>query len=528
MADVLRGSLCLRICAAIYGWIARQFSESCIFGYLAAVWRDSFARRIFVSGGEKRLRESRLYAAALRRNERLASAHGFGACVRDSLCYRVPAAILRAGKKSFFVGRLFAGGGTGLLLTLLGFYAGLDWLLRDVFSIPVLSSLWDELLFAVCLVWIAWQRTDRRTAAVPSLNPMDLPVAVFPWIGLCLLIIVCPYPGINFSGYRASCQYVLWFFVVTRLVRTDADFKRLYGALLILAGLIALHGIYQYIAAVPIPEHWTDQAEQKVRTRVYSIFGSPNIMADYMVLFAPLGAGLAYYTKNKKLKLAAWFVTFCMCFSCLFTMSRGGWVAMVAAILIFAILVDKRLLLLMLAAAVVSLMLPFVASRIGYLFTDSFAESTARGGREGRWAIGMKLLYEANPLFGVGHGIFGGAIAMQNQVNRLWAYFYLDNYYMKTLVEMGYVGLGALIVMLIGWLLTATRCLKRCGGDRKARREGMYPLAAGIFAGQCGVLVHCYFENIFEEPYMQAYFWILSAMLVYLGFLRKREKKTEQ
>ena len=50
---------------------------------------------------------------------------------------------------------------------------------------------------------------------------------------------------------------------------------------------------------------------------------------------------------------------------------------------------------------------------------------------------------------------------------------------------------------------------------------------AGIFAGQCGVLVHCYFENIFEEPYMQAYFWILAAMLVWLGFLRKHKPKAE-
>lgn len=35
-----------------------------------------------------------------------------------------------------------------------------------------------------------------------------------------------------------------------------------------------------------------------------------------------------------------------------------------------------------------------------------------------------------------------------------------------------------------------------------------------------GVLVHCYFENIFEEPYMMAIFWTIAAMTVYLGFLR--------
>jgi hypothetical protein len=43
----------------------------------------------------------------------------------------------------------------------------------------------------------------------------------------------------------------------------------------------------------------------------------------------------------------------------------------------------------------------------------------------------------------------------------------------------------------------------------------------GIFTGLVGVLVHCYFENIFEEPYMMAYFWGLAAMLMYLGLFRK-------
>ena len=39
-------------------------------------------------------------------------------------------------------------------------------------------------------------------------------------------------------------------------------------------------------------------------------------------------------------------------------------------------------------------------------------------------------------------------------------------------------------------------------------------IAIGIYAGLCGVLVHCFFENIFEEPYMTAYFWGLAALLI--------------
>ena len=48
-------------------------------------------------------------------------------------------------------------------------------------------------------------------------------------------------------------------------------------------------------------------------------------------------------------------------------------------------------------------------------------------------------------------------------------------------------------------------------------------LAVSMFAGMCGVLVHCYFENIFEVPYMMAYFWSMAAAVMYLGYFRKRK-----
>ena len=41
-----------------------------------------------------------------------------------------------------------------------------------------------------------------------------------------------------------------------------------------------------------------------------------------------------------------------MCFGCLFTMSRAAWMALALAIVIFVLLVDRRLLVLLLAAAV--------------------------------------------------------------------------------------------------------------------------------------------------------------------------------
>lgn len=449
---------------------------------------------------------------------------GSGFCVwlHHSLLYRCYRAIFTCGRSSRLLGWLFRRGLTGFILLALGLYVVIDYGLRDVLQVPVIGSIWDEALLLLSLVWLIYQRMTAPQTLASRLNPLDLPIAFFITIGFALMMVVSPYLSIAIAGYRATVQYILWFYVVTRLLRNDNDFMSVYLALVAVASVIALHGIYQYITAAPIPESWTDQAEQSVRTRVYSIFGSPNIMADFMVLFAPMTAALAYFTKNRKLQLLFWFFTFTMCLSCLFTMSRGGWMAMAVAVLIFAILVDRRLLGLMALAGIVAMFLPFVASRIGYLFTPDFAASTSNGGRGSRWLL-AKTYLDSNPIWGFGLGMFGGAVAMQHKIYRWVSYFYVDNYYLKILVEMGYVGFIAFILMLVGLACTAFVSLFRA--SKVKQKSSMYPLCAGMFAGLSGVLVHCYFENIFEEPYMMAYFWIVAALIVYIGFFRERPSK---
>lgn len=333
------------------------------------------------------------------------------------------------------------------------------------------------------------------------------------------------YPSIQLDGYRATVQYILWFYLVMRLLRDRSDLTWLYSLFCVVAFGVAVHGIYQYIIGVPMPSHWMSKAETAVRTRVFSIFGSPNIMGDFMVMFAPMTAALAYYTDRKPLKLAAWLATFVMCFACLFTMSRGAWVGMAIAVVLFILLVDRRLFGLLLAACALLMFVPFVRTRISFLFTDEFVAASNNGGRSERWATGLALLNSADPWLGYGLGMFGGAIAMQTQIMDWIEYFYMDNYYLKILVEMGYVGLASFAVMMLTLVWTGNRTLFRLRGQRRHMEGTLYPLCAGMFAGLCGVLAHCFFENIFEQPYMMVYFWTIAAMLVWAGFLQNPRKE---
>lgn len=520
MAQALQNSLLWKLWTA---WLlVWRNSALCAAGHrFAELWRMSASCRILcrhlgaTPAATGSSRYTRLLTALNRGLQRL---HFLYVWLQDSILYRAYAWVLRVGRGSLLFGWLFRGGLRSMVIFALAMYVPLDYILRDTLAVPVLSSTWDELLILLAIAVILKERMQADRPLASRATPMETPMLLFMGLGLGLMFAISPYFSIAVSGYRATCQYMIWFLLLTRLLRDDRDLIVLYGSLVVLAFVISLHGIYQYIIAVPIPSSWTDQAETSVRTRVYSIFGSPNIMGDFMVMFAPMAAALAYWFKDRKLQVVCWVMTFCMCFACLFTMSRGAWVGMAVAILVFALLNDRRLLGAMLVALCCAMLIPFVSSRIGYLFTEEFATSTANGGRASRWELGMSYLYDyGSPLFGLGLGMFGGAVAMQHQIYSWMSYFYLDNYYRKILVEMGWTGLACFILLMVAMIWTGFRSIYRA----KRKPDNMAPLASGMLAGLCGVLTHCYFENIFEEPYMMAYFWAIAAMIVYIGFIRK-------
>ena len=525
MDKLLDGSVFWRICTAVAAWLGALGQSCVLFQTIGRWWRGSalcawLCRRL---GAEPKATEASGATAFFdRMNVRLAQRHNMKTAWPYSLPGRIYGAIMRCGRESRMLGWLFDGGMTSLLLFAVGTYVLIDYLLRDVFAVPVVSSVWDECLMLFCVCWIIWQRMDRVKALRARTNPLDLPVCIFLCAGFVLMNVVAPYYSIQISGYRATVQYLLWFFLITRMLRDERDVLHLYLTLTVVAFLLSLHGIYQYIAAVPMPSQWVAAAETAVRTRVYSIFGSPNIMGDYMVMFIPMAVGFAYYTDKTWLKALSWLVALCMCFACLFTMSRGAWLGAAVMIFLFIVLVDRRLFWLVLFGGTFLVLIPFVRTRIGFLFTDDFVAANTSGGRGERWVFGMQLLRSGNPWLGAGLGMFGGAVAMQNQVLDWIEYFYMDNYYLKILVEMGYAGFGAFILMLLCWAYTGCRALFRTRTKGAPMTGRAYPLCAGMFSGLAGVLVHCYCENLFEEPYMMVYFWTITAMIVWLGFLRAR------
>ncbi len=516
MSELLTTSLVWHLCAMLAGWLGRSPLGRGLRA-LGRLWRESGTYRLFACLLRRpcAAEHCALCAASERRNARL-SAWGQARllpALRQSLFGRLCQALGRAFRESLLLGWLCQGGFSAVLLAIVAAYAPIDWLLRDVLCLSALGSVWDELLLLVGFVWALYQRASAQKPLRSRVSGAGLAVGLYLLTGLVLLAWTWGKPvSVTVSGFRASMQYLLLFYLVINLLRDRADLLLMARVTVFLGALIALYGVAQYLIGVEIPSNWTDRAETAVRTRVFSIFSNPNILGGYLVLVTPITFGMAYTADTPAKKVFYWLCGLCMCLACLFTMTRGAWFALVVAAVCFALLIDRRLLLLMLVGGVAACFLPFVRSRIGYLFTDSFIESNNRGGRAARWDRAFGYLDRAGRWAqGLGFGRYGGAVAMQNPINATFEYAYVDNYYVKILAENGVVGLSGFLVSMLLLLWNGARAVAA------SVRARLKPLTAGMLCGLIGMLTASFFESLWEEPYLMAMFFSVAAMMIFSG-----------
>ena len=540
MAEWLHNSLIARFLAAVWSTLRLWWSQSALrrFGnWWSRTYRQSVSRRLWLAWGESRdPAATSFYHRVMAKLRSLVAK--LGDWFRQGLIWRGLQSLGRAyawlSERSRILSLLNHLSARQWLLLAFSWYLPLEFLIRDTLRLGLLASVWEEAFLALAVLLVLWRIALRRSRAIGRETTLDAWLLLFMAVGFFLMSVNQPYPQVAVPGYRIVVQYMLWYFIIIRLLEDDKDLKVLLAGFVILLAVLALHGLYQYAVGVPIPESWTTSTEAGVRTRVFSLTGSPNILGSLLVLLAPLAAAGLYYFHHRLAKLACLALVLISMLTLLFTFSRGAWLGMILAVALFSLFVDGRLLALMGAAmAAVLVCVPSITSRITFLFSTDYAEATELGGRAFRWATGLSLLRESHPWLGYGLGMFGGAVAMHNKLldeTEDFYYFYMDNYYMKTLVEMGYIGLIAFILLLIAVLYVGVKAIQRSdrpfrdqAGDALVRAEGNMRLwTIAIFCGLSGVMLHCYFENIFEEPYMSSYFWGLAAAMLYLGFFRRK------
>lgn len=405
-------------------------------------------------------------------------------------------------------------------LYILSGYAVIDYVLRSF--VPAFAGIWDEAYFMglVCLCLWKWIVHNRDCKGF-VFSPMDMPIFGFISAMVFVYFVNSPDPKISLEGLRVLIQYILWYYTVIRLVKNNKKAVAVSKVFAIIVGIMALHGIFQFIIGVEMPAGWVDQNEAGVRTRVFSILTSPNIFGSLLTLAAPVAAGLAFGEKKPLKKAFYGCIALAMMGSLVFTFSRGAWIGFAVAFAVYVLIKDKRLLLPgIIAAVLVVLLVPSVGNRITYMLSPEYIESSLRGGRLVRWITGARIM-SFFPVFGVGIGHFGGAVAMNHGLSTLLdgeyqETFYMDNNYLKIAVESGIVGITAMLLLMYCVIINSLRTVSILQDKR------LKELTAGITAGLTGIIVHNCVENVFEVPLMCTVFWLFVGIIMAVWFNERK------
>ncbi|MCL6444575.1 MAG: O-antigen ligase family protein [Alicyclobacillus sp.] len=374
-----------------------------------------------------------------------------------------------------------------------------------------LGAIWDKLVFIILAVLAIARYLSGFRPGWFNWHKVGMWYVIF---ALGMMFAGMATPVVSVEGFRFDVYYIFFAYLIPFVVGPeDVEVMLHIGAMT--AILISIDGIYQYITAAPMPAGWVDPT-QHVRTRVYSVLTSPNELGAYMALMTPLIAGLALYTPSGWRKWLYLGGTLTCLMTLLFTFTRGAWVSLALAALLVALLVERRLFLVLVVVGVIGYFLPPIHHRIGELLTPVYwMKSATAGGRIAKWLTAFDRM-SSDPLFGVGLGHYGGAVASDFHSST-----YSDNYYAKLLGESGLVGLTLFLSFHVALVRDLFRHVLRF-----ARGRARFAVIGAII-GLVAVLIHNAMENVFEYGPNAASYFVYASLLFVWGRGMKKEAQHE-
>lgn len=319
----------------------------------------------------------------------------------------------------------------------------------------------------------------------------------------------------SFRDLAIHLTSIGFIFVMINSIDNKKDFNILIVLLVLSATIVAMYGLYQFATGgVEMEAKWVDKTTNPdVQARAYSVFGNPNIFAEYLIMIIPISVSLFWFSKKLHKKALFLVTSMVLALALLLSMSRGGWIGFAFSALVFILLVEKKLLLLAIPVGLGGLFfLPdSILNRI--LSIVNFADSS-NDYRIRMWKITLELIKD-NWLVGVGFGHLPFKAAF-GKYTRTMTTYHAHNTYLETLAEMGIVGFIVFIFFLFVLFKYSIKKLV------KENDKYIKIISSGILAGLAAVLVHGLVENILYIARIITTFWILVGLILTLVQIKEK------
>jgi len=400
-------------------------------------------------------------------------------------------------------------------LAILTFSAVLDGLLRA--SGRLIGSLWDDALFILIILALIWRLAKEHR---DDFHPTILWWAVAIFLVLAIisgLLSTLPY-GHIITAIRAMLQGSILFFVIVNAKLDKKTILHLASLLIICAVAVAGYGLIQRVSGAFTPQGWLDKKEVVNITRATSFLGSPNATAGFLALVLPVSLGMLFKVKRFWAKFFWSFATIIIFLGLYATLNRAAWIGIGIGLVVFAIAAGKRSWIAVFVAGLATaiMILPDLRFRFSSLFSEEFATLTTLYGRTFRWETALQIFAD-KPIFGLGPGSFGGAVAYGIQA---FGGLYVDNFYLLVLSNYGLVGIISFFFILVATIRESFRGLMATIGNDRI-------LIAGIIGGLFAFIVHLFFENLWDITPLIITFWLMAGLAAGFVHVKKGVKNED-
>ncbi|NLT14001.1 MAG: hypothetical protein GXY05_06620 [Clostridiales bacterium] len=384
----------------------------------------------------------------------------------------------------------------------------------------VLAPLLDQTMVLLCLAAVGFFSVAVRYGCERDrrlyMSPVNKYIVLFSAVYMLATITSVTPSGSVFTGLLTvlvTLFAIIFDNAVTTKRQTDLAIR-----LFVLAGtLVSLYGIYQYFYYNPgSAGTWIDSDKfSDITTRVYATLGNPNVLGEYLLLITPFSFACVLTAKTwpKRLLFLAFTAVMLLCM--LFTSSRGGWLGLLFAAAVFAIMLDARLLLVgLVGLAALYFVLPdWVITRFTSIgdFTDS---STSY--RVYIW-LGTIAMLKNYWLSGIGPGITAFNTVYPAYSYNTIAAPHAHNLFLQLTCDAGIVGLLLFLMIIFSYYRMTFGAFSK----EKDKQTRIYLIAA--ISAVSGFLLQGLTDYSFYNHRVTLFFWVVIA----LGSILARRSKME-
>ena len=230
-------------------------------------------------------------------------------------------------------------------------------------------------------------------------------------------------------------------------------------------------------------------------------YGS-NQTAAFLAQFAMFFWGFGQFLKRMKLKLISYGIVALTILACMYTFSRGAYLALVFSVFVLGLLKDRKLLLILGVFLVTwqTIVPTPVRERVNMTKDSNGQLEASAQERVHLWTQAQQSII-SNPIFGTGFATFqyGQHVGELKDTH---------NWYVKILVETGIIGFIMYFILLQQLLAMSYRLFKRAT-DPLYRGLGL-----GLFVATCSSLAANCFGDRWTYIEITALLWVLAAAAV--------------